>query len=145
MPNVMRSLESRFDLNRLGTTVRTEVVAGVTTFLTMSYIIAVNPAILADAGIPPAAAAFATCLVSGLGTIAMGLWARVPLAVAPGMGLNAFFAYTVVQGMGLSWQQALGIVFLSGVTFVVLTLLGVRQAMVRMMPAELLPAIGPHR
>ena len=138
----MRSLESRFELNRLGTTVRTEVVAGVTTFLTMSYIIAVNPAILADAGIPPAAAAFATCLVSGLGTIAMGFWARVPLAVAPGMGLNAFFAYTVVQGMGLSWQQALGIVFLSGMTFVVLTLLGVRQAMVRMMPEQLLPAIG---
>ena len=142
MRNVMTSLETRFELNRLGTTVRTEVVAGVTTFLTMSYIIAVNPAILADAGIPPAAAAFATCLVSGLGTIAMGLWARVPLAVAPGMGLNAFFAYTVVQGMGLSWQQALGIVLLSGVTFVVLTLLGVRQAMVRMMPAQLLPAIG---
>ena len=142
MPNFMRSLESHFELHRLGTSVRTEVVAGVTTFLTMSYIIAVNPAILADAGIPPAAAAFATCLVSGLGSIAMGLWARVPLAVAPGMGLNAFFAYTVVQGMGLSWQQALGIVFLSGVTFVVLTLLGVRQAVVRMMPEQLLPAIG---
>ncbi len=137
-----KSLENYFELSRLGTSVRTEVVAGVTTFLTMSYVIAVNPAILADAGIPPAAAAFATCLVSGLGTIAMGLWARLPLAVAPGMGLNAFFAYTVVQGMGLTWQQGLGIVFLSGVVFVVLTLVGVRQAMVRMMPPQLLPAIA---
>ena len=135
-------LDRFFELSRLGTSVRTEVVAGATTFLAMSYIVAVNPAILADAGVPPAAAAFATCLVSGLGTIAMGLWARLPLAVAPGMGLNAFFAYTVVLGMGLAWQQALGVVFLSGVLFVILTVLGVRQAMVRMMPPQLLPAIG---
>ena len=135
-------LDRFFELSRLGTSVRTEVVAGATTFLAMSYIVAVNPAILADAGIPPAAAAFATCLVSGLGTIAMGLWARLPLAVAPGMGLNAFFTYTVVLGMGLAWQQALGVVFLSGVLFVILTVLGVRQAMVRMMPPQLLPAIG---
>lgn len=142
MSALSRSLENYFELSRLGTTVRTEVVSGVTTFLAMSYIIAVNPAILADAGIPPAAAAFATCLVSGLGTIGMGMWARLPLAVAPGMGLNAFFAYTVVQGMGLTWQQGLGVVFLSGVVFVVLTLLGVRQAMIRMMPSQLLPAIG---
>ncbi len=142
MSALRRSLDGYFGLQQLGTSVRTEIVAGTTTFLAMSYIIAVNPSILADAGIPPAAVAFATCLVSGLGTLAMGLWARLPVAVAPGMGLNAFFAYTVVQGMGLSWQQALGVVFLSGVAFVVLTVLGVRQAMLRMMPRELLPAIG---
>ena len=135
-------VETHFELDQLGTSLRTEVVAGATTFLAMSYIVAVNPAILADAGIPPAAAAFATCLVSGAGSIAMGLWARLPLAVAPGMGLNAFFAYTVVQGMGLSWQEGLGAVFLAGGAFVLLTLLGVRQALVRLMPRELVPAIG---
>lgn len=121
---------------------RTEVVAGVTTFLAMSYIIGVNPAILSDAGIPPAAAAFATCLVSGLGTIAMGLWAKAPVAVAPGMGLNAFFAYTVVQGAGLTWQQGLGMVLVSGVVFIALTVAGMRQALLRALPRELVPAIG---
>ncbi len=142
MSTAQERIERYFELRHLGTSVRTEMVAGVTTFLAMSYIIAVNPAILADAGIPPAAAGFATCLVSGLGTIAMGLWARAPLAVAPGMGLNAFFAYTVVQGAGLTWQQALGMVFLSGTVFVVLTLLGVRQALLKALPNALLPAIG---
>lgn len=142
MTNLRKWIEDYFELRRLGTTVRTEFVAGSTTFLAMSYIIAVNPAILADAGVPPVAAAFATCIVSGVSTIAMGLWARLPLALAPGMGLNAFFTYAVVKGMGLTWQQALGVVFLSGLVFVVLTLLGVRQAMVRMMPRQLLPAIG---
>ena len=142
MPALQERIEGHFELRSLGTSIRTEMVAGVTTFLAMSYIVAVNPAILADAGIPPAAAAFATCLVSGLGTIAMGLWARAPLAVAPGMGLNAFFAYTVVQGAGLTWQQALGMVFLSGIVFVALTLIGVRQALLKALPKELLPAIG---
>ncbi len=139
---VRQRIEDYFELGRLGTSVRTEVVAGTTTFLAMSYIIAVNPAILADAGIPPAAAAFATCLVSGLGTIAMGLWARAPLALAPGMGLNAFFAYTVVQGAGLTWQEALGVVFLSGTIFALTTVVGVRQAIVRALPERLMPAIS---
>ena len=142
MPSLQKRIEQHFELKSLGTSIRTEMIAGITTFLAMSYIIAVNPAILADAGIPPAAAAFATCLVSGLGTIAMGLWARAPLAVAPGMGLNAFFAYTVVQGAGLTWQQGLGMVFLSGIVFVALTLIGVRQALLKALPKELLPAIG---
>ncbi len=137
-----QSLVAYFELERLGTSVRTEVVAGATTFLAMSYIIAVNPAVLADAGIPPAAAAFATCLASGLGTIAMGVWARAPLALAPGMGLNAFFAYSVVQGAGLTWQQALGVVFLSGTIFALTTVLGGRQAIARALPGELLPAIS---
>ena len=142
MAAIRERIERYFELKRLDTSVRTEAVAGVTTFLAMSYIVAVNPAILSDAGIPPAAVAFATCLVSGLGTIAMGLWAKAPLAVAPGMGLNAFFAYTVVQGEGLTWQQGLGMVFVSGVLFMVLTLLGMRQALLRALPKELLPAIG---
>ena len=142
MPAPLRALERRFGLRRLGSSVRTEVVGGTTSFLAMSYIIAVNPAILGDAGMPREAVAFATCLVSGLGTLAMGLWARLPLAVAPGMGLNAFFAYSVVLGMGLTWQQALGVVLVSGTVFMALTLLGVRQALVRAMPLQLLPAIG---
>jgi len=139
---VLDSLDRYFEVRQRGSSVRTGVVAGATTFLAMSYVIAVNPAILADAGIPPAAAAFATCLVSGLATIAMGLFARLPLAVAPGMGLNAFFAYAVVQGHGLAWQEGLGIVFVSGVAFMVLTLLGVRNAILRTMPPQLLPAIA---
>lgn len=135
-------MERFFELGRLGSSVRQEVVAGVTTFLAMSYIVAVNPAILSDAGMPPHAVAVATCLVSGLGTIAMGLWARVPIAVAPGMGLNAFFAYSIVQGAGLSWQQGLGLVCISGICFVLLTLVGARQALFRALPMDLLPAIG---
>ncbi len=136
------SVDRYFGVTRQGSTVGRELVAGATTFLAMSYIIAVNPAILADAGIPPAAGAFATCLASGLGSIVMGLWARMPLAVAPGMGLNAYFAYAVVLGLGLPWQRALGLVFLAGIAFLALTLLGVRQALMRVMPAQLLPAIG---
>lgn len=135
-------LKQFFELEDLNTTIRTEVVAGITTFLAMSYIIAVNPLILADAGIPPVAAAFATCLISGIGTIGMGLWARVPLALAPGMGLNAFLVYTVVQGTGMTWQEALGVVFLSGVVFALATAVGVRQAIARALPEGLLAAIG---
>ncbi len=142
MAAIQERIERYFNLGALDTSVRTETVAGVTTFLAMSYIVAVNPAILSDAGIPPAAVAFATCLVSGLGTIAMGLWAKAPLAVAPGMGLNAFFAYTVVQGAGLTWQQGLGMVLVSGVLFMLMTLVGMRQALLRALPKELLPAIG---
>ncbi len=136
------ALDRGFGITRRGSTVGREVLAGSTTFLAMSYIIAVNPAILGDAGVPPAAAAFATCLAAGLGTVVMGLWARMPLAVAPGMGLNAYFAYSVVLGLGVPWERALGLVFLAGVAFFVLSLLGVRQVLLRMMPAPLLPAIG---
>lgn len=139
---VLDFLDRYFQIGQLGSNFRTEIVAGATTFLAMSYIIAVNPAILADAGIAPAAAAFATCLVSGLATIGMGFVARLPLAVAPGMGLNAFFAYSVVQGYGLTWQEGLGVVFVSGVGFMLLTLLGVRRAILRTMPPSLLPAIA---
>lgn len=135
-------LERLFHLRERGTTVRTELVAGATSFLTMSYIIAVNPAILAAAGIPKDAAVAATILASVFCTVLFGLWANLPIAVAPGMGLNAFFAYTVVLGKGLSWQTALGAVFISGVVFLVLTLTGVRQRLVAGVPAGLRAAIA---
>jgi adenine/guanine/hypoxanthine permease len=135
-------LERLFDLRGRGTTVRTEVLAGLTTFVTMAYIVAVNPAILGAAGMPVAAVAVATCLASGFGSILMGLLSNYPLALAPGMGLNAFFTYTVVKGMGLPWQTALGCVFVSGVAFLALTLAGVRQLIVSALPRPLTAAVA---
>lgn len=135
-------LEKLFKLSERNTNVRTELLAGLTTFLTMSYIIFVNPAILADAGIPKEAALAATIYASVFCTVLMALWANYPVAVAPGMGLNAFFAYTVVLGYGLSWQTALGAVFISGVLFLVLTLTGIRQKIVDGVPDVLKSAIG---
>jgi AGZA family xanthine/uracil permease-like MFS transporter len=135
-------LQRYFDLAGHGTSVRTEVFAGVTTFLTMAYIVAVNPAILGDAGMPPGAVAAATCIAAGFGCLLMGLFAKVPLALAPGMGLNAYFTYTVVKGMGVPWETALGCVFLSGVAFLALTLVGVRQLIVGVIPRDLLAAIA---
>jgi adenine/guanine/hypoxanthine permease len=132
-----RWLETTFGLRALGTSIRVEVLAGATTFLTMAYIIIVNPLILGDAGVPLAGAMFATVLVAGLSSIFMGLYANLPIALAPGMGLNAFFAYTLVLGMGLSWQTALAAVFVSGIVFIVLSLpqLNVREAIVRAVPS----------
>src|SRR5690606_23035095 len=101
-------LESTFKLRELGTTARTELIAGITTFLTMAYIIIVNPLVLGDGGVPADGALFATVMVAGLSSILMGLYANLPIALAPGMGLNAFFAYTLVLGQGLTWQEALG-------------------------------------
>jgi len=135
-------LERLFKLSDRNTNVRTEVLAGVTSFLTMSYIIFVNPAILADAGIPKEAALAATIYASVFCTILMALWANYPVAVAPGMGLNAFFAYTVVLGQGLTWQTALGAVFISGVVFLILTITGIRQKIVDGVPPVLKSAIG---
>ncbi len=133
-------LERIFGLKAHGTTVRTEALAGATTFLTMAYIIVVNPAILAEAGLPVAAVAAATCLAAGIASIMMGLVANYPLALAPGMGLNAYFTYTVVLGMGVPWQTALGCVFISGVAFLILTAAGIRQMIVRSIPKPLLAA-----
>jgi len=135
-------LQRLFDLRGHGTTVRTEVLAGLTTFVTMAYIVVVNPAILGAAGMPVAAVAVATCLASGLGSILMGLLSNYPLALAPGMGLNAYFTYTVVKGMGLPWQTALGCVFVSAVAFLVLTLAGVRQLIVSAVPRPLFAAVA---
>jgi AGZA family xanthine/uracil permease-like MFS transporter len=118
------------------------VLAGVTTFMTMAYIVVVNPAILGEAGMPVAAVAAATCLAAGFGSILMGLIANYPLALAPGMGLNAYFTYTVVKGMGVPWETALGCVFLSGVAFLVLTLVGVRQMIVAAIPKPLFSAVA---
>ena len=135
-------LERLFGLKAQGTNVRTEVLAGVTTFMTMAYIVVVNPAILGEAGMPVAAVAAATCLAAGLGSILMGLIANYPLALAPGMGLNAYFTYTVVKGMGVPWEVALGCVFLSGVAFLILTLVGVRQMIVAAIPKPLFSAVA---
>lgn len=133
-------LERIFGLKANGTSVKTEALAGATTFLTMAYIIVVNPAILGEAGLPVAAVAAATCLSAGIASIMMGLFANYPIALAPGMGLNAYFAYTVVIGMGVPWQTALGCVFISGIAFFLLTLVGVRQLIVRAFPKPLVAA-----
>jgi len=135
-------LERIFGLSGHGTTVRTEVFAGFTTFLTMAYIVVVNPTILGDAGLPVAAVAAATCLAAGFGSLLMGFIANYPLALAPGMGLNAYFTYTVVKAMGVPWETALGCVFLSGAAFLVLTLVGVRQMIVAAIPRALFAAVA---
>ena len=135
-------LDRYFKLAENGTTVKTEVLAGVTTFLTMAYIIFVNPAILGDAGIDKGAAFVATCLAAAIGTAIMGLYANYPVALAPGMGLNAYFTYGVVLGMGHSWQIALGAVFVSGILFLILSLLPVREKIINSIPMSQKYAIG---
>ncbi|MEH0198811.1 NCS2 family permease [Caulobacter sp. CCNWLY153] len=135
-------LERLFKLQALGSNVRTEVLAGFTTFMTMAYIVVVNPAILSETGMPIAAVAAATCLAAGLGSILMGLIANYPLALAPGMGLNAYFTYTVVKGMGVPWETALGCVFISGVAFLILTVAGIRQMIVAAIPRPLFSAVA---
>lgn len=135
-------IDKMFKLSAQGTSTRTEVLAGFTTFLTMAYIVIVNPTILGQAGMPVAAVAAATCLAAGFGSILMGLIANYPIALAPGMGLNAYFTYTVVIGMGVPWQTALGCVFLSGVAFLVLTVAGIRQLIVGAIPRPLFSAVA---
>jgi len=138
----MSALEKFFKLSEHGTTVRTEVMAGITTFLTMGYITFVNPAILADAGMDFGAVFVATCLAAAIGTLVMGLVANYPIALAPGMGLNAFFTYGVVLGMGHTWQTALGAVFLSGIIFIILSVLPVREWIINSIPKTLKLAIS---
>ena len=135
-------LERYFGLAERGTDVRTEVTAGATTFLTMAYIAFVNPQILSDAGMPFDAVFVATCLAAAFSTLVMGLYANYPIALAPGMGLNAFFAYGVVLGMGHTWEVALGAVFVSGVLFLVLSVLPVRRWIVEAIPQGLKLAIA---
>jgi len=130
-----------FAIRARGSTLGREALAGATTFLTMAYIIAVNPAILGQAGLPVAAVAAATCLAAGLASILMGVVANTPLALAPGMGLNAYMAFTVVLGMHVPWQTALGCVMISGVAFLVLTLIGVRQMIIEAIPPRSLVAL----
>ncbi len=134
-------LDRFFKLTKSGTDVRTELLAGLTTFLTMVYIIFVNPSILGDAGMPKESVFVATCIVAALGTAVMGLYANYPIAMAPGMGLNAYFAYAVVLGMGVAWPAALGAVFISGCLFILVSLLGLRGMIVNGIPKSMRVAI----
>lgn len=130
-------LERLFQLKGNGTDVKTEILAGVTTFLTMAYIIFVNPSMLASAGMDHGAVFVATCVAAATGCLIMGLYANLPLALAPGMGLNAFFSYTVVGQMGYSWEVALGAVFLSGVCFFILSAFKIRELIINTIPQAL--------
>ena len=135
-------LEKLFKLSEHNTCVRTELLAGVTTFLTMAYIIFVNPSILAQTGMDQGAVFVATCLAAAFGCFIMGLYANYPVAQAPGMGLNAFFTFGVVMGMGYTWQVALGAVFLSGIAFLILSMFKVREWIVNSIPNSLRIGIG---
>ena len=141
-PQARTWLDTYFKLSERKTSTRTEVLAGFTTFLTMAYIVLVNPAILGQAGMPVAAVAAATCFAAAFASILMGFVANTPLALAPGMGLNAYFSFTVVQGMGVPWPVALGCVMISGICFLVLTLTGVRQLIVTAIPTYLFAAVA---
>jgi len=132
-----RIVEKFFDLKNLNTNIRTEVIAGLTTFMAMAYIIFVNPAMIAQTGIDFGAAMMATCISAAVATILMGVYANYPIAQAPGMGENAFFTYTVCLTIGISWQVALGCVFIEGIIFVILTLTKLRQAIMDAIPASI--------
>ncbi|MBT3400615.1 MAG: NCS2 family permease [Rhodospirillaceae bacterium] len=134
--------ENLFKLSDHGTTVRIEVMAGLTTFLTMAYIIIVNPDIMSAAGMDKGALFVATCVAAAVGCLIMGLWANYPIALAPGLGLNAFFAFGVVGGMGVPWQTALGVIFLSGVFFLIITILPIRAAIINSIPKSLKMSIS---
>ncbi len=135
-------MEKFFKLNERKTTVKTEVMAGVTTFLTMAYILAVNPGILSQSGMDFSKVFAATAIASAIATLVMALLANLPFALAPGMGLNAFLTYTVVLGMGHSWRFALTAVFVEGIIFIILTAVNIREAIVNSIPANLKKAIG---
>lgn len=131
-----------FALPQHNTSVRQEIIGGLTTFLTMAYIIIVNPSVLSETGMDQSALVVITCLVAGLSTILMGLIPKVPIAMAPGMGLNAFFAYSIVLGDGIPWQTALGMVFWAGVLFLVMSVFGAREKIVAAIPKTLITAIS---
>jgi adenine/guanine/hypoxanthine permease len=136
----MKLMETFFKLKEQGTDTRTELLAGLTTFLTMAYIIFVPP-ILGDAGMPKDTVFVATCLAAAIGSLVMGLYANYPIALAPGMGLNAYFAYGVVKGMGYTWEAALGAVFISGCLFMIISLLRIREMIVNGIPHSIRTAI----
>ena len=127
-------LERVFHLSENQTTVRRELLAGLTTFMTMAYVVVVNPRILSEAGMPVEGVLFATCMSAAIATLVMGIWANYPIALAPGMSLNAYFTYSIVLGRGVPWQTALGVVLLSGLLFLVLTLTKVREQIVNGIP-----------
>ena len=139
MDNTLNSkLDRFFSISQRGSSVRQEIIGGLTTFLTMSYIIFVNPSILSLTGMDKGALITVTCLVSALGTFLIALMANMPIALAPGMGLNAFFTFTLVMGQGISWESALGVVFLSGLVFMALSLSGIRQKIAQAIPPSLI-------
>ncbi|MCQ0970843.1 NCS2 family permease [Paracoccus sp. TK19116] len=135
-------MDKFFNLSAHGTNARTEIIAGITTFLTMAYIIFVNPNILSSTGMDRDAVFVATCLAAAIGSAIMGFWANWPIGMAPGMGLNAFFAFTVVAGMGFTWQQALGAVFISGLIFLFLSITGIRRWLIEGIPRSMRSGIA---
>ena len=135
------SLDQFFQIKKRNTSIKQELMAGLTTFLAMAYITIVNPAILSEAGMDFGGVFVATCLAAALGSIMMGVTANYPIALAPGMGQNAFFAYTIVIGMGHSWQTALAAVFLSGCLFITISLLPLREWIIESIPKNLKHAI----
>lgn len=135
-------MEQLFKLKEHGTTVRIEIMAGITTFMTMAYILAVNPGILSATGMPAGGVFTATALASMIATLLMALMANLPIALAPGMGLNAFFAFTVVLGMGYSWQLALTAVFVEGIIFVLMSFFNIREAIVKSIPKNVKNAVS---
>ena len=135
-------LEKLFKLKENKTDVRTEVVAGITTFMTMAYILAVNPSVLSAAGMDHGAVFTATAIAACIGTLLMALFANYPFALAPGMGLNAYFAYTVVLNMGYTWQVALAAVFVEGIIFILLSVTNVREAIFNAIPKNLKAAVS---
>lgn len=136
------NLDKIFHLKENNTNVKTEILAGVTTFMTMAYILAVNPNILAEAGMDHGAVFTATALAAFIGTLCMAIFANYPFALAPGMGLNAYFAYTVVLQMGYSWKVALATVLVEGIIFILLSLLSVREAIFNAIPYNLKKAVS---
>ncbi|HHW52505.1 MULTISPECIES: NCS2 family permease [Acinetobacter] len=141
-PSSAGMLERLFKLSENKTTFRTEILAGVTTFLTMCYIIIVNPMILSETGMDHGAVFVATCLAAAIGCLVMGIVANYPIALAPGMGLNAYFTYSVCLGMGVPWQTALAAVFVSGIIFIAISMFKIREAIVNAIPMSLKLAIG---
>jgi AGZA family xanthine/uracil permease-like MFS transporter len=134
---MVKKIEAYFELGKNVTNIRTEVLAGIATFLMMAYIIVVNPGILSKAGMPFSGVLFATVIVSALSSIAMGLYSNLPYSLAPGMGINVFFTFSIVLGMGIGWQTALGAVFISGICFIILSLTGLRTGIVKAIPVSL--------
>ena len=135
-------LNKIFKLNENNTNIKTEIIAGITTFLAMSYILGVNPGMLSETGMSPTSIFFATAVASGIACIVMGLIANYPIGLAPGMGLNALFTYTIVLEMGNTWETALAAVFLSSILFLIITISGVREAILNAIPKDLKLAIG---
>ena len=142
MDSIQNFLEKAFKLKANKTDVKTEVIAGITTFMTMAYILAVNPSVLSSTGMDAGALFTATALIACLGTLFMAIFANYPFAIAPGMGLNAYFAYTVVKSMGYSWQIALTAVLVEGIIFILISVTNIREAIFNAIPKNLKEAVS---